>query len=442
MLYKKNFYLILSLLSATVIVGRALFYFKNALLLMAILETVFFLMFIFLMLIEKRSIYFAIFSFISTISFYYLVTGQLIYDLTPLAILLTIYLFLYLRKLKIKPILPSIKIILLTYFIITILGSIGLFYNLNMKMDVKESLNIFKYIIFLGQTLYCAYIFSLIYKREDKTVLKIAIFTAITSYFIASSLGYFFPSGLLAEKEELEFLYKVLFRYPGLSTSNFIAHILLLMTAIHMNLNSRKNLLFYTGFIALIFISSQSRSIVLPSIILLTFQIASKKDKIQVIKESKDKKKIFFKTFVFLFVTLLALTIFRDYTKSLSLQSLERLKGNIAFQNITARLSLIQNAYLESTENLAFWLFGHGYIHRDNNPHNLFFSSLLIFGWPATMFVLIMFVILLIKIPKTLFIFIAAQFEILFFTSIYDFLFIIFILTYTISRCSNENRHR
>jgi len=416
--------MLIVLLTTIFILGRAYFYFIGNYAFMNLLEFIFIIIFTILILIKREHIYFAIFSFLPSTVIYFILLGKPISDLLIVSYFLTIYVLFY-KKYQISYRLKSpIKYIYYVYIILFLI----LLINISLALlsgtyDVYKGIHILKYVNYILLPLYSGYLFFLVYNKRDNHVFFKSLLVIIILYLVSSSIGYGFPGNLDIYKEG--FLWKSFFRYPGLSSSNYIGNIILLLIVIAYSVKYKFTPLYIILILVTSFLS-QSRSVFLIGLLLVLYFIRPK------FENAKEYIRLIFVStisVILLIITLLSLVKFNNISADLYSQFINRILLKTGIENIYERLLLCEEAINIIYSNPVNLLIGYGYFERGTNPHNLFLEALLLFGFLGAIILFILFFYLLLKFPIILFVLIASQFEILFFTGTYDFLFFILIIS-------------
>jgi hypothetical protein len=293
--------------------------------------------------------------------------------------------------------------------------------SLNLIIDWQLKPVFARFVNYLLLTPYACLLFMLIYRESDSDYAANAFLAGAFGYIIAATMGYYYFNGLDA-REYINDMTKELFRYPGFSNSNYIGNAVLVMIAIAYSL--RKDRIFvYTILIALTAILSQSRSVLASGMIFLLYCAA---------KSIKGVRRFRLVRYciasIILMAAMYAFMHFENRSEKIALQYLERVILHSATGNIMERIDRVHDSVHRAMERPRDVLLGVGYIEDNWNPHNVIGEALLLFGiYPMLAFVWYCGYVCW-RLPIILFALIGSLVEILFFTSMYDFLFCVLLI--------------
>tara|TARA_R110002096_G_scaffold6305_4_gene29263 strand:- start:23933 stop:24982 length:1050 start_codon:yes stop_codon:yes gene_type:complete len=292
--------------------------------------------------------------------------------------------------------------------------------------DMREQI---KVLYFLSTAAFAGYLFAKVFDPRDSKYILHAIELGILAYIFAGCIGYLYPLSTFTWQLDAGTHFKSLFRYPGMSNSNYIAHVLLVLLAIHNLVADRsrqfKHSLFYLATIVIIAVVSQSRSFVITSIIMLLTFSAIRILRAQggfYLKRKTDKRLSLH--FVVWLLVIGGLASFSEFFIDLGGQTIDRFSvTSSSTVNIGRRFDEWRDTFSYFVNTDRSMLFGNLSYPSNLRPHNVILSVALVFGVPIACIVLFLAVLLVLRIPMLLFIIIAAQVEILFVTGVYDFVF-------------------
>jgi hypothetical protein len=416
---------------------RGYLYFSEQQLIAAILDLALLPLYAFACVKDRRAIYIGLVAYLPASSVFYLPTGVIPFDLSLLVVLMSITLLS--RNVPVRRYSNAIHFALL-YF-----GALCFYLFINIAIDsLSDSREIreqIKVLYLLGTAGAAGFLFNKIYETRDSSHILAAIELGLFAYVVAGCLGYLYPLSNYTWQLESGFQFKTLFRYPGMSNSNYVAHVLLVFLAIHKLLATRSRTsshpLFYVGVITIIAVVSQSRSFVITAAILLVSTWAIRILRLGNGNPSKTESRSRLRTNVGIaMVAIVALVMFSEFFLGLAQQTVDRFgASDRSTVNISRRLDEWRETFAHFDRTDRSMIRGNISYPENLRPHNVVLASVLVFGVPIALVVSFLFVALVLKFPILLFMIIGAQAEILFVTGIYDFLFLM-ILTIL---CSRQN---
>lgn len=416
---------------------RGYLYFSEQQSLAAILDLLLLPLYLTACIRDRRAIYIGVIAYLPASSVFYLPTGVIPFDLSLVIVLLSVTLLS--RSLPVRQYSSPVYLAMLFFAALCLY----LFVNITIDLlsdsrDIREQV---KVLYLLGTAGVAGFLFSKVYDPRDNSHVLTAIELGLLAYIVAGCIGYLFPLATDTWQLESGFKFKSLFRYPGMSSSNYVANVLLVFLAIHHLLARRGRSLghplFYVGVIAIIAVVSQSRGFVITSVVLLLSLWAIRVVRLGNGLVAKSTSKNRLRTNVGLsLVAVVAILVFADFFLGLAEQTVDRFGAdNYSTVNIGRRFD-------EWHQTMAYFDRSGKSMIRGNTsypgylrPHNVVLSAVLVFGVPIALLTAFLFIAVVLKFPILLFMLVAAQAEILFVTGIYDFLFLV-ILTIL---CSRQN---
>lgn len=411
-----------SALSFLIIVFRAVLYFQDQILGMIALDVLSLILFACLISIKKELIYLGIMTFLPSVSLYLFLQNKPISDLMFVSFLLTTCIIIHGKISLVSKKDGPIYYFFMLYLFLFIAF---LFSNyLNLFIDLQLQSVFIKYFNYLLLTIYACFAFLMVYRKEDNDSIANAVMVAAFAYLTASTLGYFYIEKLDMTEFSLD-ITKELFRYPGFSNSNYIGNVLVLMAAVAYSIKKHR-LALYTFFVLFVALLSQSRSVLLSGIVFILYCALHRfiNNQVKVRLTMKHTAAT-----LFIIASLVIVTQTNAKLRNISANYFSRVTLQTATENITERFDLVQSALQQTTSGFKNALFGVGYIRDGENPHNSFIQALLLFGLLPSLTFTSYLLNLSWRFPILLFAVIASFVEILFFTSSYDFLFFILLVT-------------
>jgi len=420
------------------IVVRGYLYFSNQQAVAAILDLAALPIYLFACIKERRHIYVSIVAYLPGSSVFYLSTGLIPFDLSLIIVLLSTTLLT--REMTERKYFSPVNFAILLYA--------GLCAYLFTNMVLESMLHFaelreqIKVLYFLLTATVAAYLFGKVYHPEDNEYFRDALALCIVAYVVAGCVGYLFPLATDTWQTETDFKYKSLFRYPGMSSSNYIAHVLLVVLAMHKFLgkSSAKPLpiSYYLIIVGIIAVVSQSRSFAVAAIVLIFLWVvfdALNVGRLAYIRTARGAR-LRAGVGISLFA-LVSIVLFHDFFLILADQTLNRLTfQDYSVVNVGYRLREWHDTFEHFHESGRSALIGNLSYPEGLRPHNVVLGAVLVFGVPVAFVVFVLICLLILSFPVLLFVFVGAQAEILFVTGVYDFLFLAFIFVL----CA-DNRH-
>ncbi|HNP63642.1 MAG TPA: hypothetical protein PKH39_06860 [Woeseiaceae bacterium] len=428
----------------TLMVGTALFvlcrgylYFTDHQDLAAMLDLALLPIYLLACIKDRRHIYVSLIAYLPASSIFYLPTGAIPFDLSMVIILLlTVTVSRELPKRKLS---NAIKYALVLYAALCAYLSISLFVDL--VAGLGEFHEQFKVLYYLFNAAAAGYLFTKVYDPRDRVHILSAIEVAVVAYVVASCVGYLFPLSTFTWQLDSGVQFKSLFRYPGMSNSNYVSHVLLVLVALHRFIARRggvqPNLLSYVGVLSVIAIASQSRSFVVASIVLIAtwwvLEMARNKAISSVRRvRVRGSRAILVAALIAMFV----IVMFSEFFMVLGQQTFNRFSSDSRTTiNISRRFDEWGGTFAYFAHSDRSMIRGNLYYPESLRPHNVILSAVLVFGVPIALVFVFLIIALALKHPLLIFLLLGIQAEILFATGLYDFLFFV-ILTVL---CSRQN---
>ena len=417
-----------AVLAAGVIAGRGALYFQGAILPMAILDLLALAAFICLAMASKQLVYFGLVALLPAVSLTYLAAGLIPHDLSAAIVLLMCTKLLHNlpERGMSRPLIYAAGFVFLLFIYLLsflVFESFG---------DLSEMKAQFKAAYFLATAVAMALLFARVYQPGDDAVLVTALKTGVYAYALTAALGYLFPLASFTWEADTEFYFKSLFRYPGLSSSNYVANVVLLLVAMVWLLEGRlgrpRMLAWYLSVILVVAVLSQSRGFVLASATLVFMwgvqAAANGGRRFGPARTSLMQRYLPVAGVVILLG--LAATNLPAFSSGLLMQFFDRF-GSLAMENIYARIDEWRNTLQYFDKAGKSLLLGNHAFPEGIRPHNVLLSAVLLFGVPLALVIAAALVQMVIAYPSTLFIVVAAQTEILFGTGLYDSLVLMLI---------------
>lgn len=422
--------LFVALLAAALIIARGLLHFKGQTVLLAVLDLGALALFATLSMLARKWVYLGVIVLLPASSLTYLPAGLVPHDLSSVILLLSLVTL-------VKP-LAGRNYDRSLYAAIALYGALCIyllgFLSFEPFSDLTEMKAQFKAVYFLATAAATGFLFAKIYSPADSRSLQYALRVGIYAYLVTAALGYLFPLVSFTWEASSGFYFKSLFRYPGMSSSNYVANVLLLMLAAHWQLGLRvrqgTNVFWYFAIILICAVLSQSRGFVVGALVMLimwwTQSIVNEGGERKVVRAS-PLKAVASGGFMILFAIVI-MTKFSGFFSDLASQLFDRF-GTVAMTNIDSRFDEWQQTarYFEVTGKSL--LTGYHMFPDTIRPHNLVLSAILLFGVPVAIIISVASLLLAMRFFPLLFVFVAAQTEILFGTGLYDALFLIFLCT-------------
>jgi len=431
--------MIANILSSFTIIGRAYLFFNDQTSYIIALDMLSLLLFAFLIIYKKEYLYSGVLAFLPSVSIYLLIVNKPISDLGLVSFLMTFSIIVHKRSIKSLPNKEPLTLFVVLYLSLAVILLLTNLYNL--FVPSKTDYTFFKYLDFLFLTAYASFAFLMIYEEKDAVPLADALLVAVISYLAASLMGYFYFDYenidiIEYEVGGFEFL-KNLIRYPGMSNSNYIGHIILLMILITYSIRPRRMYL-YTPLVLFASIVTQSRTVFYSVFIFLSYCLFQE----MIDRPGRLKAAMKYISMIGIIIASLFLVIYlNDDLQNIASQFIDRVTMESASENVTARLDIVRSTVETISDNYKNIFVGVGYIPDDGNPHNSILQAVLLFGFVPSVFIIFYYVYLIKRIPIVMIVIIASFAEILFFTSSYDFLFLILIAVnlYKTSRRMDHN---
>jgi hypothetical protein len=418
--------MIANILSSFTIITRAYLFFNDQTAYVIALDMLSLLLFSFLIIYKKEYLYSGVLAFLPSVSIYLMIVNKPISDLSFVCFLMTFSIIIHKRSIKSLPNKEPLTLFVVLYLSLAVLLLFTNLYNLVVPSETDDTF--LKYLDFLFLTAYASFAFLMIYEEKEAVALADALLIAVISYIAASLMGYLFFDYQNIDIIEYEaggfdFL-KNLMRYPGLSNSNYIGHIILLMIVIAYSITPRR-LYLYTLLVLFASIVTQSRTVFYTGVIFLLYcafqEMKHRASKLKVIRNMLGM-------LVIVMGSLFLLIYLNEDLQNIVSQFKDRVTMESGLENVAARLDIVRSTVETISGNYKKLFFGIGYIPDDANPHNFILQSILLFGLVPSVFIIFYYAYLVKRMPIVIVIMIASFGEILFYTSSYDFLFFILIL--------------
>jgi hypothetical protein len=218
-----------------------------------------------------------------------------------------------------------------------------------------------------------------------------------------------------------------------MSSSNYIAHVLLVMIAIHKFIGDRSvktvHPMFYIGLIGVIAVVSQSRSFAITAVILIGIWVTlfALKDRAAIYRKVKQAGRKRLNIAIALAAAIVVVGN-ANFFLDLGAQTVGRFSvKDSSTINVSRRLDEWRQTFEHFERTDKSMLRGNLSYPEGLRPHNVMLGAALVFGVPIALLATFGFAMLIARFPILFFMFVGAQAEILFVTGIYDFLFLAFI---------------
>ncbi|MEM6818426.1 MAG: hypothetical protein AAF578_06515 [Pseudomonadota bacterium] len=310
--------------------------------------------------------------------------------------------------------------------------------NLTEPQDLQGQIKVIYYLL---NALVASYLFSILFSSSYARTARQAVMVGVVAYLIAASIGYLFPLESYTWQLETDYRFKSLFRYPGLSSSNYVANIILVLLALHKLLQKestpRSSVALYLIIITVTAVLSQSRGFAISALaMLITWAVqaalhARPKDKEKANRYGTGLPAL-------LLLTTVAALSFSSPGRTLIAQTADRFTFNdISISNVDDRFNEWTETYGFLQKHAGSAVLGNLSNTEDIRPHNVTLGAVFLFGVPIGLAVSISLWLAAIRYPDLLFVLLAAQVEILFFTGTFDFLFLVFLCLVADNRQGN-----
>lgn len=410
------------LIAFATIVARGYLFLSGNAVLGALLDIAMLPVFVLLALHRRRFLYHGVVVYLAASSIFFLPIGAIPFDLSLLIAFLVIVQI-------VRPTVqagydPSLRTALLWVALLCLylLGTLVLT-SINPPTDLQGQI---KAIYYLANAGIAGFLFSRVYEPVHASPFQRALLAAALGYFVAGTLGYLFPLEQYTWQLASDYKYKSLFRYPGLSSSNYVAQILLMLVMIHHALaetdGRRPANAPYIVFIAVVAVVSQSRGFAVTALLLLLlWQL------LPLLRAGTDEqdRRQHRSSSIGLGLALICvgfvLSMFSEFVIDLVTQTLDRFTlRDISTVNIDSRLQEWAEAYRHIVSRPGSEWFGNLTYTDSIRPHNVILSAFFLLGVPLGAITTLLLFALAARYPLMLVILFGAQAEILFFTGPYD----------------------